>query len=518
MTAPWTCPFCPLACDGLNADFALPGSAPCPVATQAWAQSQVLTPGADTTSARPGLASVASVASVASDAANASDESDESLRAVASVDGQPCDLATAVAAAAQLLSRSQLPLIAGLGTDVAATRALYPLACATGAIVDAAESDALMHGLRALQDRGQFTTSLAEVRGRADLLVFVGGLPTKDMPLLRQRLGVGEAGLPQRHVVVLSDRAEDDTTLDSWAHADAGGTTDGATGAAAGAVSVERIALTGDLHNTLALLAACVAGRSAVPVPDALAKLAQRLRGARYAVLIGTPARLPAHGALVVESVHHIVGQLNQSTRAAALWLGGGNGAATANQVHTWLSGLPLRSRAGPRGLEHEPWLFGTQRLLADRAVDALVWVSLFNPQARPPAHGLPMLVLGPPALAAACQRPGAVCIAVASPGIDAPGHVFRTDGSVLMPLSARRSGALPSAAQVLLAITQALAPAVKQDIKEDIREDIREDIKQDINQAETKAATPTRLQTSKTMNPPSAAADPAATHPAGTA
>jgi formylmethanofuran dehydrogenase subunit B len=195
--------------------------------------------------------------------------------------------------------------------------------------------------------------------------------------------------------------------------------------------------------------------------------LAQRLRAARYAVMIGTSARLPAHGALVVESVHHIVGQLNQNTRAAALWLGGGSGAATANQVHTWLSGLPLRSRAGPRGLEHEPWLFGTQRLLADRAVDALLWVSLFNAHAGPPQTQLPMVVLGPPAMVAACQRPGNVCIAVASPGIDAPGHVFRTDGAVLMPLTARRATTLPDAAAVLQAITQtiiqATTPAIAQ-------------------------------------------------------
>jgi formylmethanofuran dehydrogenase subunit B len=333
-----------------------------------------------------------------------------------------------------------------------------------------------MHGLRALQDRGQFSTSLAEVRSRADVLVFIGGLPEAEAPLLRQRLGVGESQVPQRHVVVLGESG--DAPADAPGHAP----TEGARLAAwaSAGVSVAHIALTGDLHNTLALLAARVAGRMAVPVPDALADLAQRLRAARYAVLIGSSARLPAHGALVVESVHHIVGQLNTTTRAAALWLGGGNGAATANQVHTWLSGLPLRSRAGPRGLEHEPWLFATQSLLADRAVDALLWVSLFNPPAGPPATDLPMVVLGPAALAAACQRQAAVFIAVASPGIDTTGHVFRTDGSVLMPLHARRSTKLPNAAEVLRAITQAITQAMTQAI-----------IHQGTTQAVTQAKTP---------------------------
>ena len=75
------------------------------------------------------------------------------------VDGQATTLDAALAAAAQLLAASRQPLFAGLGTDVAGARALYPLACATGAICDAAGGAALMHGLRALQDRGQFTTT-----------------------------------------------------------------------------------------------------------------------------------------------------------------------------------------------------------------------------------------------------------------------------------------------------------------------------------------------------------------------
>ena len=174
-------------------------------------------------------------------------------------------------------------------------------------------------------------------------------------------------------------------------------------------------------------------------------------------MLVGAPPRLPPHGALIIEAVHQAVGHLNRSTRAAALWLGGGNGAATANQVFTWLSGLPLRSRAGPRGLDHEPFLFDARRLLTDAAVDALLWVSCFDPDAAPPASALPMLVLGPPALAASCRRSGAVFIGVSTPGITSDGHLFRTDGTVLMPLSALMRDALPPLAEVAGGILRAL-------------------------------------------------------------
>ena len=80
------------------------------------------------------------------------------------IDGVACTPEAAIGAAARRLAASRQPLFGGLGTDVAGARALYPLACRSGAICDPAAGDALFHGLRALQDRGGFTTTLAEVR------------------------------------------------------------------------------------------------------------------------------------------------------------------------------------------------------------------------------------------------------------------------------------------------------------------------------------------------------------------
>lgn len=377
----WTCPFCALACDHLGVragrgsePLALAGGA-CPRAERALATFP-------STPAAP----------------------------VAEVDGQPVPLAAALDAAVQALAASRQPLFAGLGTDVAGARALYPLACATGAIVDAAGGDALMHGLRALQDRGQFTATLAEVKARADLVLLLGGLPGEAAPLAPERLGLAGKAVET---------------------------------------------LGGDLFDALAMLEAALTGRLSGQVPAASVALAGRLRAARYAVIVGTPARLPAQGALLVESVHRIVDHLNRSTRAAALWLGGGNGAATANQVFGWLSGLPLRSRAGPRGLEHEPLGFATPRVLAEGGADLLLWASCFEAEATPPATDLPAIVLAHPAQAAAVRGAGRVFIGVSTPGIGRAGHVFRTDGTVLMPLHAARPDALPSLAEVA---TQLLA------------------------------------------------------------
>jgi formylmethanofuran dehydrogenase subunit B len=409
----WTCPFCLLLCDSAaveaDASGALIMSPPgCACADRALAQF----------SARPSTASPR-------------------------IDGQDCTLAAAVSAAAELLAGSRQPLFGGLGTDVAGARALYRLACETGAICDAAGGAALMHGLRALQDRGGFTTTLAEVRTRADLIVCLGGLPTDQAPNFFGRCGVGEALVARRHLVVLGASAADDAVLAALAQRPG--------------ISVEALSWHGDPFTTLALLAALLAGRAVCEPPAALVALAAQLGRARYGVIVGETGRLPEQGALIVEAVNRIVGILNQHTRAAAFWLGGGNGASTVNQVFSWLSGLPLRSRAGPLGLEHEPLCFDTGRLLAERAVDSLLWVSSFGAEPAPPATDLPLVLLGHPALALPPQARRSVFIPVSTPGIGSAGHLFRTDGVVMLPLFAIYRDTLPTLGEVLARLTTAL-------------------------------------------------------------
>jgi len=409
VAAPWTCPFCPLLCDSFG--------------VAAEDGSWVLT-GSACGRARAGLSHFsAAVAPTAQP----------------HIDGVACDVEAAIAAAARLLAASRQPLFGGLGTDVAGARALYALACRTGAVCDPAGGAALFHGLRALQDRGAFTTTLAEVRTRADLIVCVGSLPSERYPEFLRRCGVGEGGAVQ--VVLLQPMS--------------------AASADPAAEGVELVRFDGDLFDTVAMLAACVAGRAVGDAAGSLGALAARLHAARYAVLAYEPAQLPPQGALIIEAINRVVATLNQRSRAAALPLGGGDGASTVNAVFTWLSGLPLRTRAAPTGLEHEPLRFDANRLLADRAVDALLWIASFGTEPPPPIIDLPRIVLGHPRFAAAVQGAATVFIPVSTPGIGSAGHLFRTDGSVLMPLRALRGDdGLPTVANVLKRLTRALQGA----------------------------------------------------------
>jgi len=264
-------------------------------------------------------------------------------------------------------------------------------------------------------------------------------LPSGRYPEFLRRCGVGEGGAARVVLLQTSSVSSADPAVEG----------------------VEIARFDGDLFDAVAMLAACVAKRAVGDAAGALGPLAARLHAARYAVLAYEAAQLPAQGALIIEALNRIVSTLNQRSRAAALPLGGGDGASTVNAVFTWLSGLPLRTRAAPTGLEHEPLRFDANHLLADRAVDALLWIASFGTEPAPPTVDLPRIVLGHPDFASAAQGSTTVFIPVSTPGIGSAGHLFRTDGSVLMPLRAlRNDDGLPTVADVLKRLTQALQGA----------------------------------------------------------
>jgi formylmethanofuran dehydrogenase subunit B len=404
--AAWTCPFCALLCDDLSiahSDPAAPAGNPCP-------------------------RSAASLSRLAAPAA-----------ASALIDGRSATADAALDAAAQRLASWCQPLFAGLATDIAGARAVYRLAARTGAICDHADGGALMHGQRALQDRGQFTATLAEVRSRAELVVCVGTPAVTRFPLFFRRIGIGEPDSPCRRLVFLGSAPPAGLPAD---------------------VAVDAVAGSGDLFGDLQQLNAIAARQWLRDTDASLQQLADRLRDARYAVLVWEAATLPTHGALIVEALNRLVGTLNRSTRAASFGLGGSDGGHSVNQTLTWLGGLPLRTRVAHDGLQHEPHRFDTARLLAQGAVDGMVWISSFDPQRTPPASALPLVVLGPPAMAPLLRGDACVFIPVATPGLNAAGHLFRTDGPIVVPVFAVRDDRLSGVAQVLDAIGHRLGRA----------------------------------------------------------
>jgi formylmethanofuran dehydrogenase subunit B len=356
------------------------------------------------------------------------------------VDGKPADLATAIDRAANILGMAQRPLLMSAGTDVAGMRALIELAERCGGTIDHANGDALLRNLRVLQDTGWISTTLTEIRNRADLLVVAGADITRRFPRFFERCfgdfdTLFESGA--RELWFLGKIPDD---LPIPLH-----------GAARSlAVDPDRFA------EFFSALQAMSAGRTltaptiaGVPIEN-VSELLARMRAARYGVLTWAAADLDfAHADLAIQAMCECVKALNSKNRFSVLPIGGSDGDITAQQVTTWQTGFPVRVIFNGGAPAQTP-----NRL--DDA-DALLFVSSLDAGLTAPPRDIPTVVLG----RAGMRNDGcSVFIPVSVPGLHHGGHLYRADNVVALHLRKLTGSDWPSAAQALQRILDALRQA----------------------------------------------------------
>ena len=346
------------------------------------------------------------------------------------IHGKSAALDAAIAEAASLLAASRLPVIAGLGTDVAGARAVIKLAQSVGGVVDHMHSEALLRDLNVMREAGMMVTTPTEAHVRADFLLLVGRGLIEAWPALPERLFAnrivwlcpGAAAKPEntyQNMVVVGDNPL-------------------------------------DLPVILAALRACCAGRPVMNPPVALTtikSLLAELSKVRFGVAIWSAAQ---HDGLTIEMLCGLVEDLNSGTRFCGLPLATADNAAAVQQVAGWMTGFPLRTGFG-RGLpEHDPWRFEATRLIDSGEADCALWISAYGARS-PTWKRNPPLV----ALAAKPDTLGAdVAIAVGRPGIDHDAVEYLAATATLSAVSASKPSNAMSVASVIGRIRAALPAA----------------------------------------------------------
>ncbi|TNC16450.1 formyltransferase [Methylobacterium terricola] len=266
------------------------------------------------------------------------------------IDGQAVERDAAVAAAASLLAGAHAPVIAGLCAEAAAVQAAFDLARAVGASLDPAAGAALYADLGALASGGAMTTTAAETRGRADLVLALGAAPWSSgllAELAADAPGRGRAAGQPRALLALGGPGDGGIQHVSYPAGEAG------------------------LPAAIGLLRGLVAGRVAGPHP--FADLAARLRAALYGVVMYDPAEI---GALGAEMLNGLVKDLNEVTRCFALPLGDAHQGRAVAQVSAWSTGQGPRVGFGRGYPEHDPWRFDAARQAASGEIDAALWLA----------------------------------------------------------------------------------------------------------------------------------------------
>jgi formylmethanofuran dehydrogenase subunit B len=303
----------------------------------------------------------------------------------------------------------------------------------------------------AIQQVGESTSSLGEVRNRADLVMFWGADPAESHPRHFERYSVDAAGLfvprgrADRTVIVI-DSHETATTGLADLFLKIRPDTD-----------FEMIWALRQLLRGIDLPDSFDVG---VPVQQ-LRDLAGRLRGCRYgAVFFGLGLAQRGIGHKNVEALLSLVDDLNDHTRFIARRLRIPGDVTGADAVLCWLTGFPFAvnlARGFPR---YNPGEFSANELLERGEVDACLLVGSdacfeLSARAQRKIKQLPTIALDYPN-----ARPpfdATVQITTAIYGVHARGTAYRMD-EVPIPLRQLVPSSLPTDDEVLTAIRRRLA------------------------------------------------------------
>lgn len=353
------------------------------------------------------------------------------------IDGRPADPESAYRRAAELLRESHSPLIYGLSRSTTdGQRAATALAEKLGGTIDTTASTGHAPSLLALQEVGESTCTLGEIRNRADLVIYWGSDPVHTHPRHMERYAVEPTGrrIPRgradRFLVVVDD-AETDTAkladlfipLQSGRHWEA--------------------------FETLRLLV------KGIPcdAPENLRLLAKRIRECRCGVIffghvvVHEPA---AHR--TVASLLQLVTDANLHTRFYARRMRRYGDVAGADAVLSWQACFPFGvnfARGYPR---YNPGEFTGPEMLTRGDAD-LALIVCGETAADLPAAALerlrriPVILLDPPGVEPLV--PAAVRFTTAVYGVHRPGTAYRMD-NVPIPLRTILPTSYPSDDEVL--------------------------------------------------------------------
>lgn len=355
---------------------------------------------------------------------------------VAEISDTPVSLADAYARAAELLTASKYPLVYGLSRSTTeGQRAATALADKVGGTIDTTASTGHAPSIMALQQVGESTCTLGEVKQRADVVVFWGSDPLVTHPRHIERYCPPRPG----RTIVVVDTTETETAkaADLFVPVTAGRQWE--------AIWELRESVSHPIPLT------------PLPSPPAgegnLQQLAALLRSARCGVIFfgaGITSEPLAHR--TVEALLQLVTDLNTYTRFYARRMRRYGDVAGADSVLAWQTGYPFGVNLSAGYPRYNPGEFTGPDLLARGEPDLCVLVGSetaadFPPSAAAHLRRIPVIALDPPHV-----RPPftpAVRFTTAVYGVHRPGTAYRMD-EVAIPLRVLTESDHPSDGEVL--------------------------------------------------------------------
>jgi formylmethanofuran dehydrogenase subunit B len=356
----------------------------------------------------------------------------------ATVGDNPVSLDVALDRAAEILRQSKAPLLYGLSRSTTeGQRAATALADHLGATIDTTASTGHAPSILALQQVGESTCTLGEVKQRADLVIFWGCDPATTHPRHIERYCPPKVG--RTIVVVDQQRTETAKQADEF-------------------YQIEPDNDWNVLWNLrLGLQGHAMASTQFEP-------LLTKMKTCKFGIIFfggGLIRGDLAHR--TIEALLQLVTDLNLHTRFYARRMRRYGDVAGADSVLAWQTGYPFAVDFSAGYPRYNPGETSGPERLARREVDAAVLIGSeavqdFSDKALSHLCSIPVIRLDSPGTR--CPVPTEVSFTTAVYGLHRPGTAYRMD-EVAIPLRVLSNTEYPSDAEVLEGIHRRLKTSV---------------------------------------------------------
>lgn len=368
----------------------------------------------------------------------------------AMMDGREVPIDQAIAKSAQILQRSRSPLFYGLSqSSTEGQRAALALADQLGGTIDTTASEEHGPSIQALQQIGESTSSLGEIRNRSDLVIYWGSDPVRCHPRHLERYSMKPGmltpgGRADRTLVVVDIQKTGTTELaDEF-------------------LQIEKqrdFEAIWTLRGLLRGLEPTPGTETGLPI-EKLRSLAERMKNCRNGVIFfGLGVVRQPTGNRVVQALLQLVTDLNQYTRFYARRMRAGGDVSGADSVLCWQTGFPFAvnlSRGYPR---YGPDEYSASVMLERSEPDAAVLIGsthidCFSPTALQHLANIPTILLEHPFGRIPFEP--TVRITTAVYGVHRRGMAYRMD-EIPIPLRPLLASNDPSDGEILTSIQNAM-------------------------------------------------------------
>ena len=351
------------------------------------------------------------------------------------IKGKICSNDEASNYAKRLLSQSKETIIYNSSSDVNITRELLHSASKINAIIDHANSPIFLKNVGIFQRRGYMATSLTEIKNKSDVVILFSNKILNTYPRLLEKFLVPKNSFSinskNKKIYIIGDKKSNvaDCKLKD-----------------------KRITFIDFNNKNIPLLLDSLMKRENISELNntIFSKLSNDIIKSKYLSVLWATSEYSAYKECdqIIHKISDYVVAINEETRAGCLCLAGNDGDVSAIQTLGWMTGFPSRIKFTGNYFEYDKDTNNARHLISLNSCDLVLHINVISEKKLILNKKHKNIVIG--RLSTKFNIDPDVFIPCGVPGIDYPGHVFRTDNVVSLPLTAVKIPNLKSTQEIL--------------------------------------------------------------------